>query len=330
MNIVFTLNDAFVPQVATSMCSIMENTSMVTKIHFYLLSEGILSENKKKLMAFVETYGAKITFIELEDLENYFDFPFDTNGWSSIVLARLLIDKLLPESVERVIYLDGDTLVLGDLAQLWEEKLDGKHIGMSPEPTVDSKRRIDLGLESHSYHNAGVMLIDLKGWRDNAIGVEILDYYRQREGQLFANDQDAINGGGKDYIKTLSIAYNYFNIYDVYPYKTLIKLSEPAKFLDKNSYNKAKEKPIVIHFLGEERPWRRWNTHKYRSSYHDYLSKTPWQDAPMEEGWFVYFQCFRIFNIVMKFFPMLRYKIINSLIPAFMKYRKMKLQHKKN
>ena len=211
MNIVYTLNDAFVPQVATSMCSILENSSMHKQAHFYLLSEGISSVNQKKLLEFVEKYGASISFIELEKLENYFEFSFDTNGWSSIVLARLLIDKLLPEEVERIIYLDGDTLILGDLFQLWEEELGGKIIGMSPEPTVDSNRRDDLDLGSHSYHNAGVMLIDLRGWRDNNIGSKILSYYQNKNGQLFANDQDAINGGVKEYIKTLSIAYNYFN-----------------------------------------------------------------------------------------------------------------------
>ncbi|WP_330848448.1 glycosyltransferase, partial [Streptococcus suis] len=92
-------------------------------------------------------------------------------------------------------------------------------------------RRADLDLGSHSYHNAGLMLIDLRGWRDNNIGSKILSYYQNKNGQLFANDQDAINGGVKEYIKTLSIAYNYFNIYDTYPYKTLEKLSSPANFI---------------------------------------------------------------------------------------------------
>ena len=64
MNIVYTLNDAFVPQVATSMCSILENSSMHKQAHFYLLSEGISSVNQKKLLEFVEKNGASISFIE--------------------------------------------------------------------------------------------------------------------------------------------------------------------------------------------------------------------------------------------------------------------------
>lgn len=47
------------------------------------------------------------------DIKQYFDFEFDTTGWNSIVLARLVLDKFLPEDMEKVLYLDGDTIVRG-------------------------------------------------------------------------------------------------------------------------------------------------------------------------------------------------------------------------
>lgn len=326
LNVLFTLNDAFVPQVATSICSIMEQVSSAYQIHFYLFSEGITPENQEKLRNFVHSHSHHISFIELEELETYFDFSFDTNGWSSIVLARLLVDKLLPEEVDKIIYLDGDTLAVGDIACLWNEDLKGKVLGMAPEPTVSKESRQVLDLKNQVYHNAGVMLIDLKKWREEKIGKKILDYYRQKSGQLFANDQDAINGSIPSEIQTLSIAYNYFNVYDTYPYRALVKISQPAPFVDQKAYEAGKSSPVIIHFLGEERPWRRWNTHRFSRDYHQHLEQTPWKDAKMEEGWFLYFQCFRLFNLVMKPFPLLRYKIITKLIPLFMQYRKKQLK----
>ena len=125
---------------------------------------------------------------------------------------------------------------------------------------------------------------------------------------------------------TLSISYNYFNIYDTYPYRILKRLSLPADFISKNEFLEIKKSPSIIHYLGEERPWRKGNTHRFAKQYLEYQNCTPWSDTPMETGWELYFICFRIFNIIMKPFPMLRYKIINSLIPAFMKYRKKQLQ----
>ena len=90
MNILFTLNDAFVPQVATCMCSIFENNQSVEDIAIYLVGEKISEKNKEKLAEFTQNYDHTIHFIELNDLTEYIDFDFDTNGWSSIVLARLL------------------------------------------------------------------------------------------------------------------------------------------------------------------------------------------------------------------------------------------------
>ena len=49
-------------------------------------------------------------------------------------------------------------------------------------------------MESDPYINAGVLLIDLKKWRSEQTGLQILNYYAANNGKLFANDQDAING----------------------------------------------------------------------------------------------------------------------------------------
>lgn len=329
MNILFTLNDSFVPQVATCMCSIFENNKSAENITVYLIGERISQENQNKLKGFAKSYDRKVCIISINNIEDYIDFDFDTNGWSSIILARLFLDKLLPQEVDRILYLDGDTLVLEDLGSLFYSDLGDKVIGMCPEPTVDKSRKEFLALKEYHYHNSGVLLIDLKKWRREEIGKKVIEFYQFHEGKLFAPDQDALNGALKEQIFTLPISFNYFNIYDVYPYKTLSELSKPTKFISQEDFNYFRKAPTIIHYLGEERPWRKGNTHRFKKEYLYYLHKTPWKDTPMEEGWQLYFVCFRIFNIVMKPFPMLRYKIINSLIPSFMKYRKKQLQKNK-
>lgn len=326
VNILFTLNEAFVPQVAACMGSIMRTLNEGDACHFYLFSDGISQQNKEKLHQFVTDEGNKLTIVELENLESYFDFQVDTNGWASVVLARLLVDKLLPKEVDRIIYLDGDTLVLENIRELWEVDLEGKVLGMCPEPTAATERKESLDLGINMYHNSGVLLIDLKQWRMREIGKKIFNYYRVNDGRLFAPDQDALNGALKEEIKTLSITYNYFNIFDVYPYRTLEKLSRPSTFISKEEFVKIRKQPRIVHFLGEERPWRIGNKHRFREDYVSALNQTPWRGTQFESGWQLYFFCFNLFNIVMKPFPMLRYKIITVLIPVFMIYRKTRLQ----
>ena len=56
MNILFTLNNAFVPQVATCMCSIFENNKSIDEINIYLIASNISDENKQKLIDFAKKW----------------------------------------------------------------------------------------------------------------------------------------------------------------------------------------------------------------------------------------------------------------------------------
>lgn len=321
MNILYTFNDKFVPQVGASICSVCENNDFMDNITFYIISSGITDKNKKELEKLIKRYNRDINIIELGNINNYFDFEFDTTGWPPITLARLLMDKMLPQNIKKVLYLDGDTIVRGSLKELWENSLDNKTIGMSIEPTIDKKRIKSLDIDGYPYYNAGVIIVNLDKWRKIGACKKIFDFYKAHDGKLFANDQDAINGALKDEIFTLSPKYNFYNIFYQYPYKFMCKLMKPLTYISKKIYYDAVKNPVIIHYLGEERPWRKGNSHKYKNDYKKYLSKTVWRDTPDENGWEMYFICWRIFNFTTKPFPKIRCSIINSLIPKFMQYR---------
>ena len=170
------------------------------------------------------------------------------------------------------------------------------------------------------------VLVNLKKWKQLNAGKVILDYYKKNNGKLFANDQDAINGSLSDNIYTLLPKYNFYNIFYQYSYYFLRKLMQPVEYIKKEAFEECVENPIIIHYLGEERPWRLGNHHKYRDDYLKYLNKTPWENQGMERGWNLYFICWYIFNFLTKPFPTIRYKIINSLIPTFIKMRSKKIK----
>ena len=322
MNILYTLNDKFVPQVAAGITSVCENNKDIDKIDFYLMGLNISDKNQRKLKKYIKKYkNRNIIFIELEDIKNYFNFDFDTTGWNPIVLARLLLDKLLPNNIDKILYLDGDTIVRGSLKELYETNMKDYSIAASIEPTINKERKEYLGLSNSRYYNAGVLLVNMKVWKKNNTGKKIIDYYEKHEGKLFANDQDAINGSLKDKILTISPKYNFYNIFYQYNYKFLKKLMKPDEYIPEEMYKDAVKNPTIIHYLGEERPWRIGNKHKYRKDYIKYLDMTPWKGENMETGWRLYFVCFYIFNAVTKPFPKIRYSIMDYLIPKFIEHR---------
>ena len=86
--------------------------------------------------------------------------------------------------------------------------------------------------------------------------------------------------------------------------------------------------PCIVHYLGEERPWREGNRHVFKDDFVRYYNLTIYgknderKDGVLETGWGRYFFVWNIFNSVMRLFPMLRLTIINALIPIVMDIRK--------
>lgn len=322
MNILYTVNNNFVPQLATCICSVCENNRDSENIQFYVLSDGVSSANKDALSRFVDGYGRAIQFIDIDGFMSAVGLELDTGGWNEVIMARLLMARLLPDGVNKVLYLDADTVVRRSLLDLWDENPVRGVLSMVMEPTASKPRRENLGIGHRPYFNSGVLLVDLKRWRKEGVETKILDYCSKNGDVLVASDQDAINVVLAEEIDAIPPKYNASNIFSYYPYNFLNRLM-PA-FSSEEDYIEARDNPVIVHYLGEERPWRNSNTHVYRSEYEEYLSKTPFSNTPPEKGWELYFILWRIFNALVRFFPSLRYRIIDGLIPFFLDFRSRK------
>ena len=327
MQILYASDEHYVRHAAVSMLSLMDSNAASEDITIHFLSMGVRDESRRALEQLVEERGRSIRFYELGDICRWFDFSFDARGFAPSALARLFMARVLPEDIDRILYLDCDTVVLEDLSPLFRLDMTGHDLGMVAEPTVNKTRRRQLGMaEEQTYFNSGVLLVNLDKWRRDGTEQTILGYYRDMGGNLVAPDQDAINGAIPGRILELPPRYNYGSVQIYYPWKAQRKMSAPTPFMSEEDYRRGTEKPAIVHFLGEERPWRAGNRHPYTPVYDRYLAQTPWKDTPRDEGWRLYFRCFALFNAVTKPFPMLRYHIIDALIPAFMRLRAGKLK----
>ena len=151
LNIVYTTNEAFVAKVAASICSVFENNKEIDEIRVFIVGQGISKESKNKFLELADKYNRIIEIIPLQSIDTYIDFEFDTGGWNPIVLARLVLDKLLPEEVEKVLYLDGDTINLAPLDEVWNTDLEEKVLGACIEATVNKKQKENLGMSNSLY-----------------------------------------------------------------------------------------------------------------------------------------------------------------------------------
>ena len=285
MNIVYASNDNYARHLAVSLYSLLEHSQDEKDLQVYILSLGLTEEAKDRIEAIAEGFGREAAFIELGSLKERFSYQVDTGGFDISIMARLFVGEVLPETVDRIIYLDCDTVILGSLRALWKTELHSALVGAVMEPTIYPEVMEQIGLKREEpYFNSGVLLIDLKRWRMEKTGEKLLEFYGQKGGRLFAGDQDTINGGLRGRIKPLSPAYNFFTNYRYYRYSHLVRLSPIYGRISREAFQAAKRHPVILHYMGDERPWVAGNLNHYRLAYTRYLKKTPWRGAPKEKG----------------------------------------------
>ncbi|MEA4888178.1 MAG: glycosyltransferase family 8 protein [Clostridiaceae bacterium] len=317
MNILYTSSDRFVPQIAAGICSLCENNGEAVDLTIYIFSYGITPSHKDLLTDLGIRYNRFVKIYEINRPRRDSQGPLYPANLNPLLMARLTLDKYLPDSVERVIYLHPDVIVRKSLASLWDTDLGASVIAGCLDPTVDQHKRASLDMEGIPYINDGVLLINLKQWRQTKTGERIIGYYISQNGRLFANEQDAVNGVLKGELCYLSPEFNYCNIYDLYPYELLCRLMAPMKYMNRRAYEQAVADPAVIHYWGIEKPWRQGNRHPYRQEYQDYLAMTPFAGMKKEKGWKLRLFVYYFFIALTKPFPIIRYKLVASILSGF-------------
>lgn len=307
MNIIYAANDGYARHLGVSLLSLLDHNRDMDEIVIYLLSAGMSGENQNYLKQIARDYNRELVAVEMGDLKEKFTVPPDTRGFDISTMSRLFAAEALPETVTKAIYLDCDTVIIGSLKPLWELPLGKNLVGMSLEPTAYEKIRTEIGLTmDDAYYNAGVLVIDLAGWRREQVQQKLLQFYADKGGNLFACDQDVINGTLKGRIKTFPPQFNFPTNYWYFRYTTLRKLSASYKQITPVQFEAAKKRPAVIHYMGDERPWIAGNRNRFRKYYNVYLSRTPWRGTPKETGKELYMLIYHWMNIATLICPPLR------------------------
>ena len=323
MNVVYASNDSYARHLGTSLYSLLDRNRDFAEIAVYVLTLGLSEENQGKLREIAEHFGRKLVFLNLDDLRERIGYEVDTGGYDISVMLRLFMGDMLPESVERVLYLDCDTVVLQSLKHLWKENLEGKIVGAVMEPTIYQAVKESIGLgEDDPYYNSGVLLTDLKQWREQEVQKKLLDFWKSKGGKLFASDQDVINGTLKGQIHTLMPRYNFFTNYRYFSYRELTHLGKTYKAVTPRELQIAKQHPSIIHYMGDERPWIAGNLNHYRRAYELYLAKTPWAGAPKQEGKRAYMLAYHMLDYATAVCPPVRRIVSRKLGMKLVESRK--------
>jgi len=284
MDVVYSSSDAYSEIAGVSIVSLLENNVEEHDINIYIIDNGISETNKKNLSNIVRAYSKNIIFINGFDIEKKINTKINVGRWHISTFYRLFLDSILPKEIEKVIYIDCDTLVLGSLSKIWNMPMDGNYV-MGADDCRGSAYRDNIGLEKKQiYINNGFILIDLQSWRDNNIEKLYQDFIKKYNGDITYMDQGVLNGvlGNIHKIGLLPVNYNVQTVFFDFTYKQISTYRRAVwKYSEKEIKNGITD-PIIIHFtscfLSGTRPWNKENNHPFRPSYLQYKAMTPWKN----------------------------------------------------
>lgn len=283
MNVMYASDDNYAEIAGISIVSLLENNKNADNIKLFILDNGISSQNKNNLSSLAGEYSRKIVFIDVPDIEKLAGMKLDVGFWALAAFARLFAAPLLPADVEKIIYLDCDTMIRNSLLPLWDEELNENLIGGCEDGIPVMHKKSIFLKKTDIYVNTGVLLINIKAWRDTDIEKKFINFLKLFEGKLSYPDQDVINGVLKDHIKLLAPKYNSMSYYFDYN-PELLYYANIKYYYSQKELDEAKESPAIVHFAGPGRkPWTNKNVHIYQDEYTKYRNMTAWKNVPQRE-----------------------------------------------
>ena len=239
LTIAYAPDDKYMNMTIVSMISAIENNKD-SEIEFLILYSSLSDESIQKLENLKNKYNIQLRMIKMDESE-FKDLPL--SKWVTVqAWFRIRIPDLCPD-LQKVLYLDCDTMINGDLSELFELDLADNYVASVKDVWDVAKHVKRLDMKSESYFNSGMLLINCEKFRQDNIFDQIKEYSIKYKKIIKFCDQDTLNKIIDTKKIDLSPKYNFMdtwwrNYYIEYDGQELVE------------YNNAKQNPIIVHLTG--------------------------------------------------------------------------------
>ena len=242
-------------------------------LEIHLLTNGVSDEEKDYLSGLLENGIRHIHYYNIEN-DRLETMPQGKESYiSRMTYSRLFLGELLPETVEKVIYLDCDILVEGSLRGLWNTPLNGRLLAAVEDlnsADITIYGRLGINPQEHVYFNAGVLLLNLRQWRAGDFQTRATDIIR-KGWNLDYGDQDILNKLAVGQTEYLPLRYNLQDF--------LLRQKKPPLMRETalENWDIELDYPVVIHFTWTSKPWNYRSFNPYGKRFWAYFDQTRWR-----------------------------------------------------
>lgn len=287
-NIVYAADDNFAMVLGVSIESLLKNNQNLKNINITIFDSGISNKNKNLINSIFVKYHRNLPkWIKPIDLEQKIGIKLDISRGSLAVYSRLFLQNFFDKDVEKILYIDSDTIINSSIQKLLDLSLPSKYIIAATKDAFSKYYRGNIELNPNEVMiNAGVFLIDLKRWRKEKVENKFLNYIIKKNGKVQLNDQGVLNHVLNNKIYFLPPQFNMISLYYEYSIKDMFFYRKPVNFYSENEIANAKNNPVIIHYtsaFNTIRPWYGNSTHPLTSLWIKYYKESPWSGEPLKK-----------------------------------------------
>ena len=234
----YACDDRFVKYTVVSLSSMIQNASPDYRYHVHVLHTEIGEEMRRVLGALANDRFS----IFFDDVSEYLESIANQlpirDYYSKTTYYRLFIAEMFPE-YQKAIYLDSDTVVMGDISRLYQTDLGDAYVGACHEQAMVQVEEFGtyaervVGVSRHSFFNAGVLLINCEQFRANCVKDRFIRYLHVYT-FVVTQDEDYLNLICKDRVHWLDQRWNT---------EIFGELLHPV------------EESCILHYIMTNRPW---------------------------------------------------------------------------
>lgn len=251
-NITCSVNDNFLQHCFAMLCSVFENNKDAEiKVHM-LVDESLSQKSRERIKDLASRYSNTVFFYDVnpEVVSKFDENKSTSNGvlrFPMLVYYRLLLTEYIPKTINTILYLDCDTIIVSPLDDLFSLNMVGYGIAAIRDSSPFNNRhrnKMGLGMQ-HSTFCSGVMVINLDYWRDCNIIKQFEDYFSRDKSFVCLPDQDVLNYLFRDSWLQLPYKWGRTSL-------SFAVIDSCQKWFDVKEYAFA---PCIYHYSSIIKPW---------------------------------------------------------------------------
>ena len=217
VTIFYACDDRYIPYLSVSLISLIENASKSMQYNINVLCSGIEEENEK-IITDMSNENISIKFVDVSAQIRGIASSLSLRDYYSLsIYYRIFIPELFP-NVDKAIYLDSDTVVLEDIAELYGIDMGDNLVAAVQDMVVASEKvfrtyaDMGVGVRYERYFNSGVLLMNLREMRLADLQGKFMHMLKTYHFDTICPDQDYLNVICKDKVHYLGTEWNKMSV----------------------------------------------------------------------------------------------------------------------